>query len=105
MKFNQLVESQIRKAQMKGELKNLKGEGKPLPDRPIGDDADQIGYRIMAENGALPEEILLKRKVKEAAGRLQELTDPAERKAAMSQLAQLQMKLNIQEEARKKFMK
>ncbi|MCP5086851.1 MAG: DUF1992 domain-containing protein [Rhodobacteraceae bacterium] len=105
MKFNQLVESQIRKAQMKGELENLKGEGEPLPDRPLGSDAEQIGYRIMAEAGALPEEILLQRRVKAAAKHLKSLSDPAERKAAMAELSQLQMKLSVQEEARKKFMK
>ncbi len=105
MKFSQLVESQIRKAQMKGDLDNLKGEGERLPDRPIGNDADQIGYRIMAEAGALPEEIVLKRKIKAAAVHLQSLTEPGERKTAMAKLAELQLKLSIQEEARKKFMK
>ncbi len=77
MKFNLLVEHQIRRAQMKGELDGLEGEGAPLPDQPPDDLATAAGFRIMAEAGALPEEIPLRKQVAEAARHLAGLTGPA----------------------------
>ena len=103
MKFSKLAERQILKAQQSGALDKIKGAGRPLPDRPSGDFATQAGFRIMADAGAVPEEIRLKKAVKNAAAALVELTDPAERKAAMARLADLQMRLAITEEARRKY--
>ena len=58
--LSRLAERQILKTQLKGGLQGLAGEGKPLPDRP-GDAfvsaGDAAAFRIMAEAGALPEEI------------------------------------------------
>ncbi len=102
MKTSKLAEQQIRKAQAEGKLDNLKGAGKPLK-RESGDTADAAGYRIMAEAGALPEEIQLRKAVEAQLAHLQTLTDPAERKTAMAKLADLQMRLSIAEEARRKF--
>ena len=103
MKFSHLAEHQIQKAKQAGALDDIKGAGKPLPDRPSGDFAEQAGFRIMADAGALPAEIELKKAVKAQAEILARLTDPTARKAAMAKLADLQMRLAIQEEARRKF--
>lgn len=106
--LNRLAERQIAKARAKGELSGLKGEGKPLPDRP-GDAyisaGDAIGFRIMAEAGAVPEEITLKKQAALQRAHLATLTDPAERKEAMAALAQTEMKQAIAEESRRKFLK
>ena len=105
-KFRQLTEAQIRKAEAEGKLSGLAGEGKPLPHRPgdaFIDPGDAIGHRIMAEAGALPEEILLKRQVAEAKEALADAPE-AERKAAMQRLADLELKLAIAQEARRKFL-
>jgi hypothetical protein len=103
-----LVERQIQSARLKGDLKGLSGEGAPLPDRP-GDAfvsaADAAAFRIMAEAGVLPEEIALKKQVLLAQRRLASLTDPTERKSAMADLATLQMRQSIAEDARKCFLK
>lgn len=103
MKLSRLAEHQIRKAQQDGTLDKIKGQGKPLPDRPAGDFADQAGFRIMADAGALPEEIRLKKQVDAQAKRLGEITDPEKRKSAMAKLADLQMRLAIAQEARRKY--
>jgi hypothetical protein len=102
MKTSKLAEQQIRKARAEGQLDNLKGAGKPLK-RESGDTADAAGYRIMAEAGVVPEEIRLRKAVDAQLAHLQTLTDPDERKAAMAELADLQMRLSIAQEARRKF--
>ncbi len=103
MKIHKRAEEQIKRAQLKGELDNLKGAGKPLPARGDGDLAEAAGFRIMAEAGAVPEEIRLRNEVEAQLKRLQSITDPDQRKTEMSILADLQMRLGIQEEARRKF--
>jgi hypothetical protein len=106
--LSRLAERQIQKARLKGQLLGLKGEGKPLPDRP-GDPfvsaGDAVGFRIMAEAGVLPEEIRLKKQAAAQRAHLARLTDEAERKAAMAELARLEMLQAIAEESRRKFMR
>lgn len=106
--LSRLAERQIQKARLKGQLQGLEGEGKPLPDRP-GDTfispGDAVGFRIMAEAGVLPEEITLKKQVAAQRAHLATLTDEAERKAAMAELARLEMRQAMAEEARRKFLR
>lgn len=103
MKWHHLTEHQIRKAQATGQFDDLKGAGKPLPHPGHGDQAEAAGFRIMAEAGALPREIELKKAIKAQAQLLASLTDPDARKAAMARFAELQQELAIQEEARRKY--
>jgi hypothetical protein len=106
--LSRLAERQIQKANLKGQLQGLQGEGKPLPDRP-GDafvsPGDAVGFRIMAEAGVLPEEITLKKKVQAQRAHLATLTDEAARKTAMADLARLEMLQAIAEESRRKFLR
>lgn len=106
--LSRMAERQIQRARLKGQLQGLEGEGKPLPDRP-GDafvsPGDAVGFRIMAEAGVLPEEITLKKRVAEQRKKLAALTDAGERKAAMAELARLEMLQAIAEESRRKFMR
>ena len=106
--LSRLAERQIAKARAKGQLQGLAGEGKPLPDRP-GDafvsPGDAIGFRIMAEAGVLPEEIVLKKQAAAQRAHLAGLTDPEARKQAMAALAQIEMRQAIAEESRRKFLK
>ncbi len=103
-----LVEQQIRKAEAEGKLSGLQGEGKPLPDHPeeaYMDAADAIGRRIMAEAGAVPEEITLNRQLAAAKEAYRAAKGTPEEKAAMAKVSEFQMKLSIAAEARRKFMK
>ena len=106
--LSKLAERRIQAARAKGGLQGLAGEGRPLPDRP-GDAfisaGDAVGFRIMAEAGVLPEEIVLKKAVLAQREKLAALTDPAEARAAMAELAQLEMRQAIAEEARRRFLR
>lgn len=96
------------KARAEGKLSDLAGEGKPLPERPeaaLIDPGEAVGYRIMAEHGAMPEEITLKKQLDAARAAYAGLTDAAERRAAMSRIADLEMRMSIAAEARRRFMR
>lgn len=103
MKFSSLAERQILKAQAEGQLDDLKGAGKPLGEADAGDFAEAAGFRIMAEAGALPKEVELRKAVEAQAKILKQTVEPVQRKEEMRKLADLQMKLAIQEEARRKY--
>lgn len=98
----------MQAARLKGQLQGLAGEGQPLPDR-TGDafvsPGDAVGFRIMAEAGVLPEEITLKKQAQAQREKLATLTDEMERKAALAQLARLEMRQAMAEEARRAFLK
>jgi len=105
--WQRLTEQQIRKAELEGKLKGLAGEGKPLPERPgdaFIDPGDAVGHRIMAEAGALPEEIKLKAALDTARRVWSAETDPAEKKKKMARIADLELKYSIAREARMKFL-
>ena len=104
--FRKLVERQILKARAEGKLTGLAGEGEPLPDRSgdaFVDPALAAGHRIMAEAGVVPAEFSLKEQLEAARLIYNSLTDPEERKAAMSHIADLELRYHIAQDARKKF--
>ena len=59
----------------------------------------------MAEAGVLPEEIILKKLTAAQRAHLATLTDPADRKAAMAELARLEMRQAIAQDSRRSFLK
>lgn len=105
--FRSLIERQIAKARLQGQFDDLPGAGKPLPRRPeeaMVDPAHAAGFRIMAQAGVVPEEIEIRKRLDAARARLAALPDGPERKAAMSEVADLELRYNIAREARKKFL-
>jgi hypothetical protein len=107
-RWDRLSERQIQKALAEGKLSRLAGEGKPLPDRPEAafvDPGEAVGYRIMHEHGALPEEIALRKAVEEAKADYARAAGDEARRQAMARIAELQMRLSIAEEARRRFMR
>ncbi|WP_127903061.1 DUF1992 domain-containing protein [Solirhodobacter olei] len=103
MKFSELAERQIRKAQAEGQFDALKGAGKPLDMGEAAGSAEAVGFRIMAEAGALPREIELRKAIDVQAEVLRQTTGEAERKREMAKLAELQQRLAVEEEARRRF--
>lgn len=103
MSFKNLAERQILKARAEGQLDDLKGAGKPLPDAGPGDPATAAGFRIMSEAGALPREIELRNAIKEQRKAVNQAPDDATQKVEMAKLADLELCLAIEEEARRKF--
>ncbi len=107
-RIRNLIERQMQKAVLEGKLQGLKGEGKPLENRP--EDAfvsagDAVGFRMMAEAGVLPEEILLKKEIAAQREALKAATSEAERAPILAKLTDLELRYNIATEARQKFMK
>lgn len=106
--LSRLAERHIQRARLRGDLQGLAGMGKPLAERP-GDAfisaGDAIGFRMMAEAGVLPEEIILRKEAATQRAYLATVTDPEKRKLAMADLARLEMRQAIAEEARRCFMK
>ena len=102
MNFARLAESRIEQAIEAGELKNLPGEGIPLPkDDTGGDPIEKAGFKMMAKAGALPPEILLKKEIAAGWQRLREAEDEAIKLEIMRSLANLQMRLAMMLEGRR----
>jgi hypothetical protein len=106
MRFDDLVERQIRKAIAEGKLSNLEGEGRPLPDRSgeVADVAMGVAVRIMVEAGALPEEFRIAKLLGAARRAWQAAEDPEEKRLAMAVIAELEQRHAIAVEARRRFM-
>lgn len=105
MRFDKLAEYQIQKAKAEGQLEGLKGEGKPLSDQFGADTAEAAGFRIMAEAGVLPREMELKKQAAKLRADLAAATDAAQRKTLLADLGQVEMRLAIEEEARRKYLR
>ena len=104
--FRSLIERQIAKARASGQLDGLEGAGKPLPKRdPTADGVLETGYRIMAENGVLPEEFELRKRLDAARQAYASEPDETKRKTLMSDIAELEMRFNIAADARRRFIR
>ncbi len=101
MKFSTLAERQILKARAEGQLDGLEGEGKPLEHRD-GDAGLGVGMRMMADQGVLPREFELGQAV-DAQRKVLAVASDRSRKAEMTKLADLEMHLAIEQEARRRF--
>ncbi|HYE35952.1 DUF1992 domain-containing protein [Methylocaldum sp.] len=75
--LDRIAEEKIRVAIERGDLKNLPGAGKPIPDEEdlalVPADL-RMAYRILKNAGYVPEEVRLRREI-EDVGRLLELCD------------------------------
>lgn len=103
--FNDLARRRIDAAAHRGELRGLAGEGRPLDPTRLRETADDVLSRIMADAGAVPEEIALNRQILAARDVLATLDDPEERKAAAKEIAMLDLRRNIAADARRKSMR
>ena len=103
--LERIAERMMLKARAEGKLTGIEGEGRPLPDRPIETHSTAAGFRIMAQAGVLPPEIVLKKQVIAARARLADMPEGPERAALLAEIARLQMRQAIAEEARRRFMR
>ena len=106
--LNPIAERRMLIARAEGKLAHLTGEGRPLARRPGDAPADAglaTGFRLMAEAGALPQEVLLKRDLAAARAAYGDATTEDERHVAMRRIATIELKVAVAEEARRKFMR
>ena len=62
--FEAIVEERIRKAQENGQMDNLPGEGRPLPDEEIDPTNEfRLAHKILKNAGFLPPEVALRKKI------------------------------------------
>jgi hypothetical protein len=94
--FDKIVEERIRRAQKKGDFKNLPGAGKPLAledDRYIAEEL-RLAYKILKNAECLPPEVELKKEIQRAEDLLAGMKDTSEKYRAIKKLNFLIMKLN-----------
>ena len=103
MKFSSMVDRQIEKAQREAQFDGLAGTGKPL-ELGVDGGIEAVGYRIMAQSGAVPREIELRKAVAAQTLVVKEVADdPAALKRERKKLADLQLRLDIEQDARRRF--
>lgn len=105
IRFDKMAEQQIRKAQAEGQFNNLPGAGKPLNADKGGSTSLSSGYKIMAEAGVLPKEFELRKLIDAQRKSLKGITDPDHIKAINKGLADLELRLAIEQDARRRFMR
>ena len=103
LNLKNLAEQQIKKAQAEGQLDKLAGAGKPLASQNLEGSSDNTGFRIMAEAGVLPKEIELQKAIGVQRDILKATIDPIKRKQEMQKLADIELRLSIEQEARRKY--
>ncbi|THH37352.1 DUF1992 domain-containing protein [Aliishimia ponticola] len=102
--LNRMIERQLRRAEAEGKLSGLKGEGAPLPDRPVGEDAGlSAAMRMAAEAGVVPEEFTLQKELDAARAALAQTESPEDRRTLQTRIAELEMRRNMAREARRSF--
>ncbi len=102
-----LAERRIAKTAAEGRFEGLAGEGKPLPDRSGEarlDIGTRVGDRMMAEAGALHEDIRLRKALDAARAAHAGARTEADRRAAMARIASAELAYDIAVEAPRRFL-
>ncbi len=88
-----LINAKIKAAEAEGAFDNLAGAGKPLP--PCDDPENAVMARILKENGAVPEAVLLSNQIAALRETLIETADRDERRRLIREIALLDTRLEI----------
>lgn len=95
--FENIVEERIRRAQKRGQFKNLAGAGKPLPKDVIGDTVSEdlrLSYRILKNADCLPPEIEVQKEIRQTEDLLAGMQETRARYQTLKKLNYLILKLN-----------
>ena len=98
-----VAEYLIAKIKAEGLLEEYKRARKPKPPKQSDDTFLKAGYRILEETGALPKEIELKKAIADQYDRLDAAETEEQREEEFRKLAELQMVLGVEQDARRKF--
>ena len=91
----------MQQAEAEDAFRDLPGAGRPLTH--LHQPKDAVLSHIMKEHQAKPRAVTLKQEISAEMAKLKTLTDPAERKAQMKILSDLQLRLALEMEALNKF--
>ena len=86
-----LINDKIAAAEKEGAFENLSGAGKPLPA--CDDPENALVMRVMKENGAVPEAVVLKRQITALREDLRDTADRSRRAALIAEIALLETRL------------
>lgn len=103
MKFGKMAEQQIQAAIRDGVFDDLENAGKPIKHISKRDPALSVGFGSMAREGVLPKELELKKQIAALRASLESVTDKADRSEAIKTLRDLELRYNIEHEARRKY--
>jgi len=95
--FQKIVEQRIREAQLKGELDNLPGSGKPVhleDDSHIPEDLRMV-YKILKNADCIPPELQLKKEIRQMEDMLETLSDEKEKYRHIKKINFKIMRLNM----------
>lgn len=100
--FDKLVEQKIREAQQAGEFDHLEGAGRPVNLEAYFNTPEGLraAYAVLKNAGVLPEEAAVLKELNEAAARLAECRDEAERERLRRAVQYLQLKYDMMIERR-----
>ena len=103
--FERIALRRIDDAAAKGELRGLKGEGKPLDPVRLRESADDVLHRMMADGGFLPPEIQLAKDAAAKRAVLDQIEDEGERTKLRKQIALMELKPAMAAEQRSRSMR
>ena len=95
--FQKIIEQRIREAQLKGELDNLPGSGKPVhleDDSHIPEDLRMV-YKILKNADCIPPELQLKKEIRQMEDMLETLSDEKEKYRHIKKINFKIMRLNM----------
>ena len=99
--MNPAIEMAIAAADRSGEFENLPGAGKPL--KFLTEPTDAVVDRLMKENRAKPLAVELKSRIAKLRESLKAETDEAARRLLMKEIADQQLRLDLEVEAMRKY--
>ena len=93
--FEKIVEERIKRAQKKGEFKNLPGKGKPLPEEDMNIPEDiRLAYKILKNADCVPPELEVKKEIRNTQELLSGMGATSEKYKVLKKLNLLILKLN-----------
>ena len=102
--FEKIVEERIKKAQEKGEFKNLPGKGKPLPVEDVNIPEDiRLAYKILKNADCVPPELEIKKEIRNTQELLSGMAETSEKYKILKKLNHLILKLNSMRSGSIKF--
>ena len=92
-----LINAKIAAAEAEGAFDDLPGAGKPLP--PCDDPENALINRLIRENGAVPEFVILGRELARLRAELLETADRTRRHDLMKEMSMMEAKIDIARKA------
>ena len=88
-----LIDARIKRAEEDGAFDDLPGAGKPLPQ--VDDPENEIINRILRDNGAVPEFVLLSRELARLRDELRDADDRTRRAEILRHMSMMDAKIAL----------